>query len=70
MATAQAQVKKTNFDLFIDTVNTFKYSQGFYSRLARQIEEWNDEQREEAKEYFNAQPQWNDTLDCVFFLEC
>ena len=69
MATAQAQ-KKTNFDLFIDTVNTFKHSQGFYSRLARTIEEWSDEEREQAEEYFNKQPQWNDTLDCVFFLEC
>lgn len=69
MATAQAQ-KKTNFDLFLETVETFRYSQGFYSRLARTIEEWSDDEREQAKEYFNKQPQWKDTLDCVFFLEC
>ena len=69
MATAQAQ-KKTNFDLFLETVETFRYSQGFYSRLARTIEEWSDEERKQAEEYFNEQPQWNDTLDCVFFLEC
>ena len=61
---------KTNFDLFIDTVNTFKYSQGFYSRLARQIDEWTDDERLQAEEYFNSQTQWNDTLDCVLFLEC
>ena len=69
MATAQAQ-KKTNFDLFLETVETFRYSQGFYSRLARTIEEWSDEEREQAEEYFNKQPQWNDTLDCILFLEC
>ena len=69
MATAQAQ-KKTNFDLFLETVETFKYSQGFYSRLASTVEEWSDEEREQAEEYFNEQPQWNDTLDCVLFLEC
>jgi hypothetical protein len=69
VATAQAQ-KKTNFDLFLETVETFRYSQGFYSRLASTIEEWSDEEREQAEEYFNKQPQWNDTLDCILFLEC
>lgn len=61
---------KTNFELFINTVNTFKNSQGFYSRLANQINEWNDIERLEAEEYFNSQPQMNDTLDMVMFLEC
>ena len=60
---------KSNFELFLDTVNTFKYSQGFYSRMARDIAKWSDDQRAEAKEYFNGLPQFKDTLDVVMFLE-
>ena len=61
---------KTNFEILLDTVDTLKYSQGFYSRLQRTIDEWTDEERERAKEYFNNLPQkFNDTVDVVMFLE-
>ena len=63
-------LEHSNFKMFLATVNTFRYSQGFYSRLARDIEEWSDEQRADAEEYFNSLPQrFNDTLDVVLFLE-
>ena len=63
-------MERTNFELFLDTVNTFKNSQGFYSRLACDINEWDDDERAEAEEYFNTLPQkFNDTLDVVLFLE-
>jgi hypothetical protein len=62
--------KRTNFELFIDTVNTFKNSQGFYSRLASQIDSWDEDERLNAENYFNSQPQMNDILDMIMFLEC
>ena len=63
-------MEKTNFELFLDTVNTFKYSQGFYSRLACDINEWDDEERADAEEYFNTLPyKFKSTLDVVMFLE-
>ena len=51
------------------TINSLKHSQGFYSRLAAQVDELNDEQKEQLKAELNGKPQWNDTLDCVLFLE-
>lgn len=68
MTTTQ-QTQKTNYEIFIKTVNSLKNSQGFYSRIARQLDEMSDEQREQVKTEFNKLPQWNDTLDCVLYLE-
>lgn len=59
----------TNFELFLDTVNTLKNSQGFYSRLARTIDSWTDEQREQAENYWNSKPQFKDSVDLILFLE-
>lgn len=59
----------TNFEMFLDTVNGLKYSQGFYSRLANQIAEMSEEDLNRAKEEINALPQFNDTLDVVLWLE-
>ena len=64
------QTQTSNFEIFLRVVETFRYSQGFYSRLARDIAEWDDCERAEAEEYFNSQPQWKDDLDCIYFLEC
>jgi hypothetical protein len=70
MATAQAQ-KKTNFDWLIETVETFRYSQGFYSRIARDLNEMSEEEREQVKEeYNNLDEKFNSVLDVVYFLEC
>lgn len=60
---------KSNYEIFIDTVNTLKCSQGFYSRIARDLNEMSNEQKEEIKQQLNNLPQWNDTLDCVLYLE-
>jgi hypothetical protein len=70
MATAQAQ-KKTNFDWLIETVETFRYSQGFYSRIARDLNEMSEEERKQVKEeYNNLDEKFNSVLDVVYFLEC
>lgn len=59
-----------NFKMFLHTVNTLKYSQGFYSRLAQQIDAWSDDERLRAEKYFNDLPQkFNDEVDVVLFLE-
>jgi hypothetical protein len=59
----------TNFDLLIQTVNSFRYSQGFYSRLARDLEEMDSEQKEELKNHVNSLEKWNGQLDVVLWLE-
>ncbi|MCR4715883.1 MAG: hypothetical protein K5656_01760 [Lachnospiraceae bacterium] len=67
--TMTEQIKETNYEIFLKTINSLKHSQGFYSRLARDVAELDDEQKEQLKNELNSKPQWNDTLDCVFFLE-
>lgn len=68
MTTTQ-QIRKTNYEIFIETVNSLKNSQGFYSRIVRDLNKMSDEQREQVKVALNKLPQWNDTLDCVLYLE-
>lgn len=58
-----------NYTLFVQTVNTLKSSQGFYSRLAAQPAEMSEEEKEQLKEQLANQPKFNDTLDVVMFLE-
>lgn len=59
-----------NYKLFIATVNMLKYSQGFYSRIARDLDEMTSEQRQEIIDYFNSlDVKFKDTLDVVMFLE-
>ena len=60
---------KTNFEIFVDTVNMLAGSQGFYSRLKRDMLEWTEEELENAKTGLNGMPQWKDSLDCVLWLE-
>ena len=63
-------LEHNNFKMFLETVKIFSNSQGFYSRMQREINEWTDEEFENAREYFNNLPQkFNDTLDVVLFLE-
>lgn len=59
----------TNYEMFLKTVNSLRYSQGFYSRLARDLEEMSDEDRENLKDEINSQPQFNNEVDVVLFLE-
>ena len=60
---------KTNFEILLETVETFKYSQGFYSRMAEALENMSELSLKGVKDYYNSLPQWNDTLDCVLALE-
>ena len=65
-----ASLEHSNFKMFLHTVSTLRYSQGFYSDMARDIESWTDEQRADAEEYFNSLPQrFKDEVDVVLFLE-
>lgn len=59
----------TNYEMFLKTVNSLRYSQGFYSRLAHDLEEMSEEDRENLKNEINSQPQFNNEVDVVLFLE-
>jgi hypothetical protein len=65
----EVKQQKTNYEIFIDTVNSLKFSQGFYSRIARDLDLMSDEQKQDIENELNNLPQWNDTLDCVLYLE-
>ena len=63
-------LEHTNFKMFLHTVRMLANSQGFYTRMQRTIDEWTDEEFEQAREYFNGLPQrFNDSVDVVMFLE-
>lgn len=63
-------MQKSNYEMFVDCVNTLKNSQGFYSRLANDLNNMDKDQIEELKEYLNSLPQFKDQVDVVLFLEC
>lgn len=58
-----------NYIMFVSTVNTLKSSQGFYSRLAAELAEMSEEDKEQLKEQLANQPKFNDSVDVVMFLE-
>ena len=58
-----------NYIMFVSTVNTLKSSQGFYSRLAAELAEMSEEDKEQLKEQLAKQPKFNDSVDVVMFLE-
>lgn len=61
---------KTNFSLFMDTVKSLRYSQGFYSRIASQIDEMDELELQELEENLNSlEVQFKDTVDVVMYLE-
>lgn len=62
-------MEKTNFEIFIETVNTLKTSQGFYSRINSRLREMDADALESLKNELNALPKWAGTLDCVLYLE-
>lgn len=62
--------RKTNFNLFMDTVKTLKGSQGFYSRLSSQIDAMDELELQELEENLNSlDVQFNDAVDVILFLE-
>lgn len=60
---------KTNFEMFLDVVNDLKYSQGFYSRIANELENMDSYELECNEKYINSLPQFKDSLDVIMFLE-
>ena len=67
MTTAQTTTKKEdNYNLFYNTIKSLASSQGFYSRLAQQIDEFDSDTIENIK---NDLPIFNDSVDVIFFLE-
>ena len=61
---------KSNYEMFIQTVNTLKSSQGYYSRLANTIADMNDAEKTRLKSTLNNLPQkFKDSVDVVMFLE-
>ena len=59
----------SNYELFLQTVNSLKHSQGFYSRIANQLAEMDEESREQLKDELNSKEKWHDSLDVVYWLE-
>lgn len=55
-----------NFNYLQDVVNTLKSSKGFYSRLARQLEELTPEQKQEIEKQL---PDFKEPVDVILFLE-
>ena len=66
MTTAQTTTKEDNYNLFYNTIKSLASSQGFYSRLARQIDEFDSDTIENIK---NDLPIFNDSVDVMMFLE-
>lgn len=63
-------LKANNYKMFVATVNMLKYSQGFYSRIARRLDEMSEDEKQETIDYFNnLDIKFKDTLDVVMFLE-
>lgn len=66
MTTAQTTTKEDNYNLFYNTIKSLAGSQGFYSRLAKQIDEFDSDTIENIK---NDLPIFNDSVDVMMFLE-
>lgn len=56
----------TNFDFLQSVVNKLRYSQGYYGRLARQLEELTEDEISNIEEQL---PDFKDTTDVIFYLE-
>ena len=68
MTTAQTTTttKEDNYNLFYNTIKSLASSQGFYSRLVQQIDEFDSDTIENIK---NDLPIFKDTLGVILFLE-
>ncbi len=65
MTTAQT-TKQDNYNLFYNTIKSLASSQGFYSRLAQQLDELDDDTIENIK---NNLPIFHNSVNVVMFLE-
>lgn len=55
--------------IFAATIVDLMYSQGFYGRLYRSINEMDDDNYNELYDQLSRQ-NFNDTLDVIYWLEC
>lgn len=62
------ETKKYTFEDFMKLINSLANSQGFYSRLKRDIDSYNNEQRRDLRRFIERQ-NFKDDLDVVLFLE-
>lgn len=63
-------LEANNYKMFVATVNSLKYSQGFYSRIARQLDEMSEDEKQKTIDYFNnLDIKFKDPVDVVMFLE-
>lgn len=61
---------KTNYEMFIETVRSLRNSQGFYSRIAKQLDEMSKEERQQVKEQLNSmEEKFTKPIDVILFLE-
>ena len=63
-------LEANNYKMFIATVNSLKYSQGFYSRIARQLDEMSEDEKQKTIDYFNnLDIKFKNPVDVIMFLE-
>ena len=60
--------KKYTFEDFMKLISSLANSQGFYSRLKRHIDSYNNEQRRDLRRFIERQ-NFKDDLDVIMFLE-
>ena len=66
MTTVQTTTKEDNYNFFYNTIKSLASSQGFYSRLAQQIDEFDSDTIENIK---NDLPIFKDSVGVIMFLE-
>lgn len=60
---------KTNYDMFVETINELALSQGIYQRLKRDIENTSEDDIKQFKNNINKLPQFKDKVDIVMYIE-
>lgn len=61
--------KFMTFEKTLEIVRELSYSQGFYGRLLRNMQEMDEEQRKELEEDFEYN-KVKDSMDLIFYFEC
>lgn len=61
--------KFMTFEKVLEIVRELSYSQGFYGRLLRNMQEMDEEQRKELEEDFEYN-KVKDSMDLIFYFEC
>lgn len=59
----------TNYEMLIKTVNELASSQGFYSRLSKNLASLTEEEKQRLETELNSKPQFKDSVDVILFLE-